>query len=320
MSETLPERFLARLREIIPPQNWPQVLASFGSVRRVSFRVNTLRSSVTDALAGLAAEGIEAEAETGFDNAFSVAADDKTALTRSRVYLDEDLYVQGLSSMLPPLLLAPRPGEKILDLAAAPGSKTTQLAALMENEGWISAVEVNKGRFHKLKDNLSRQEVRIAHTYLKDGSRVWRHVAEQFDRVLIDAPCSSEARFNMADPESYRYWSEKKIREMARKQGKLLFSAIQCLKPGGVLLYSTCSFAPEENELIVARAMKTFGDAVELLEVDLPFDNWQPGLTTWQNKKLANEISHCRRILPNERMEGFFLCLLHKRRSTLQQP
>jgi 16S rRNA (cytosine1407-C5)-methyltransferase len=109
--------------------------------------------------------------------------------------------------MLAPLALAPRPGETVLDLAAAPGGKTLQLAALMQNSGRLSAVEAVKGRFFRLRANLERGGVTNARTFLMDGRAVGRKCPEMFDRVLLDAPCSSEARFSRLDPRSWAHWS-----------------------------------------------------------------------------------------------------------------
>ena len=113
-------------------------------------------------------------------------------------------------------------------------------------------------------------------------------------------------------------WSEKKIREMQRKQKRLLFSAVQCLKPEGTLVYSTCTFAPEENELMINYILDKFPDALDVEEIDVPFDNVQPGLVEWQNKKMSPQLHRAARILPDGAMGGFFLCRLKKIRSTLQ--
>ncbi len=215
--------------------------------------------------------------------------------------------------MLPPLILAPRPGEKILDLCAAPGSKTLQMAAMMDNEGWISAVEAVKDRFFRMKANIEKNGATIVHTYHRDGIKVWRYVPEEFDRVLLDAPCSSEGQFALAEANSYRYWSERKIAEMNRKQKKLLFSAFQCLKPGGTLVYSTCTMAPEENEGVIDWFVKKFAGKVDILDLPLSHDALRPGLISFRGKAYDEAVRRASRILPDRLMEGFFICLLRKR-------
>lgn len=318
MSETmLPELFISRLREILHQDACEACLESFHGQRVPSFRVNTLKAEIAEVIQQLSSLGLDVNKVEWAENAFWVPTDQREKLTNSDVAEQGHIYIQSLSSMMPPLLLNPLPGERILDIAAAPGSKTLQMAAMMENEGWISAVEIVKSRFFRLKDNIQRQGAEIVHTYLMDGSRVWKKCPEQFDRILVDAPCSSESRFQSADPATYQFWSEKKIKEQAKKQGKLLFSAIQSLKPGGELVYSTCSFAPEENETTVDKALKTFGDAIEILPIELPFEGWQQGMTKWRKKSFHPDLVKCRRILPSDTMEGFFLCKLRKKRSTI---
>ena len=180
--------------------------------------------------------------------------------------------------MVPPILLSPQSEECILDLGAAPGSKTLQLAELMGNQGSIWAVESVRGRFFRLRDNLARYGAENVQTHLADGTRLWRRHPERFDRVLLDAPCSSEGRFRADAPKTYAYWSEKKIAEASRKQRRLCYAAVQCLKPGGVLVYSTCTFAPEENEAIINRVLRQFAGALTVEDIALPFDQCIVGL------------------------------------------
>jgi 16S rRNA (cytosine1407-C5)-methyltransferase len=178
-------------------------------------------------------------------------------------------------------------------------------------------VEKSKGRFFKLKANLKHHQVSCVDLYLTDGAGVWRKTPERFDRVLLDAPCSSESRFRADKPKTFEHWKLKKIKEMAKKQKALIKSAIKSLKPGGVLVYSTCSFAAEENEAIIHFALKQFQDAIQVEPFDLPIDNIQPGLLSWQGKEYHPQVQHSVRILPNLLMDGFYLCRLKKRTSTL---
>jgi 16S rRNA (cytosine1407-C5)-methyltransferase len=183
----------------------------------------------------------------------------------------------------------------------------------MRNQGQISAVEVVRGRYYKLCDNLRTAGASIVRTYLKDGRSVGNKTPERFDRVLIDAPCSSEARFRCDQPETWGYWSLRKIREQARKQRGLLKSGVRALKRGGLLAYCTCSFAPEENEVVIDRQLRR-DDSMEVVPLDgLPIDNVQPGLTQWEEKPLSTDLNKAIRVLPTESMDGFFICLLRKR-------
>ncbi|HEX7069602.1 MAG TPA: RsmB/NOP family class I SAM-dependent RNA methyltransferase [Rhodothermales bacterium] len=313
----LPEDFLLRLRRIVPSYRLPDVLRSFTLPSAVGFRVNTLRSDRQLVLASLAAGGLEPHPVPWWDQAFWLPSADRDRLLASEAYRSGHIYVQNLSSMIPPLVLDPQPGERVLDLTAAPGSKTLQIAGLMNQEGEIAAVELVRARFFKLRDNLRRQGADRVRTFLQDGERVWRYRPEHFDRVLLDAPCSSEGRFQTADADSYRFWSPRKIAEMTRKQRRLVFSGINALRPGGRLVYSTCAFAPEENEGAIAHALETFGDAVEVEPIDLQVEARVPPLPEWDGRAFPAEVQQAMRILPDGIMEGFFVCSLRKHASTV---
>jgi 16S rRNA (cytosine1407-C5)-methyltransferase len=310
---SLPDVFLERLRNVVPPERQAEVLAQFSRDVNVGLRLNPLRADPAATRAALETDGIALNPVSWSPLAFTVAPAAKRALTEHPAFARGDFYIQNLSSQLAPLLLDPQPGETVLDLAAAPGGKTCQMAALMANQGRISAVEPVRDRFFRLRANLDQQGVSIARTYLADGRAVGRKCPAMFDRVLLDAPCSSEARFDARDPDSYAHWSLRKVAECAHKQKRLLRAAWDALKPGGRLLYSTCSFAPEENETIVASLLKQVGEAAVVCPVPWRLDAFMPGLTTWAGKPLPEALRHAVRVLPDERFDGFFLCLIEKR-------
>jgi 16S rRNA (cytosine1407-C5)-methyltransferase len=312
MTEVLPSRFLERLQSIIPECDWESVLASFASTRPVCFRINPLRASPDEVISELQGLGLNPEPVAWNALGYTLPPEVRSLLTDSAPFNEGRIYIQGLSSQLASIVLDPSPGEVVLDLAAAPGGKTLHIAALMQDQGQLSAVEPVKNRFFKLRANLERGGASMVKTYLKDGREVGHKVPERFDRVMLDAPCSSEARIRADKPDSWSHWSEKKIKEVARKQKRLIHSAILALKPGGRLLYSTCSFAPEENELVIQDALRRHPE-MEVLPVDLPLGNIQNGLTEWSGKTLNPEVTKCRRVLPDGQMDGFFLCLLQKK-------
>ena len=308
----LPPRFLSRLAELFSPDERQQVLRAIHGRSGVGFRVNPLQASPQTALEALACAGLTPRALAQVPDGFVVPASERARLSSSLPATRGEIYIQNPSSMLAALILAPQPGERILDLCAAPGSKTLHMAALMRNRGWISAVEPVKQRYHRLRANIHRHGARIVRCYQRDGMRVWRLVGPTFDRVLVDAPCSSEGRFTLHDPNSYAYWSEKKIRQMARKQKKLLYSGLQCLKPGGRLLYCTCTLAPEENEAVVAAALRVFGDTVTIIPINMDAPS-RPALRAWAGQEFPPAVwRHCRRILPDGLWGGFFFCLFEK--------
>lgn len=302
----LPER-LAEILEQPAFDTWRSLTPS-----AVSGRVNTLRADRDAVLAELSGAGFDVTPVSWFDEAFTVPASQRAALARCPLVDDGRVYLQNLSSMLPPMCLAPQPGMEVLDLAAAPGSKTLQMAAQMRDTGRLAAVERSRTRFHKLKANCRRAGAACVRLYLKDGTVVGRLTPERFDRVLVDAPCSSEARIDPADPATAAYWSEKKIRQLAGLQRRLLASGVEALKPGGLLAYATCTFAPEENEAVVDSVLRRYADTLELLPLYLPLPNAHPGLTAWRGDAFLPELTHSARILPDGVMEGFYLALLRK--------
>lgn len=319
LHNVLPTPFRQRLESILPSDRFDPCWRTFYRPPATVFRVNLLKTDAESLIPELHAAGLTPSPLPWNPEAFTVPDAQRRSLTETDACRQGRLYIQNPSSMVPPLVLDPAPDEWILDLTAAPGSKTLQLAAMMGNRGKISAVELVRSRFFRLRDNLTLGGATNVQTYLKDGSRVWRSCPEQFDRVLLDAPCSSEGRFYTEDPKSFAYWSKKKIAEMSRKQKRLFYSAVQSLKPGGILVYSTCTFAPEENELIVQRALQQFPDALSIETIDLPLIDFQEGLAEWDGKDLHPELKKAARILPDGLMEGFFICKLRKLDSTIDR-
>ncbi len=308
----LPAEFLNRLRTIIRPADWDAVLASFSTSRSPAFRVNTLQATADEVQGELSSAGLTPEAVTWSPTAFRIPAEHRERLTHSAAASDGRIYVQSLSSQLAALLLAPQPGETVVDLAAAPGGKSSHLAALMQNQGWLSVVEPIRDRFFRLQANLKRLGVTIAHYYLMDGRKVAQKTGPRFDRVLLDAPCSAESRFRVGQPESFRFWSPRKVRESARKQAGLIRSAWGALRPGGRLLYCTCTFAPEENEAIIAGLLAEQGPAARVLELPAWLPDSQPGLVSFEGGEFPQACQATRRILPTATQDAFYYALLEK--------
>jgi 16S rRNA (cytosine1407-C5)-methyltransferase len=312
---TLPAEFLDRLGRLVPASHHDAVVRSFGRRKPVSFRVNTLKAAVRDVLESLKQAGFKAGNVPWMKEAFLLQNRSQRDLESTPEYEQGLLYLQNLSSMVPPLVLAPQPGERVLDLAAAPGSKTTQMAAMMGNEGSITAVDENAVRVERLKANLARQGVICAEAITADGAMVGGDRPEGFDRVLLDAPCTAEGRFLAGEPRTYSYWRVEKVRKTARLQKRLMRSALQALRVGGMMVYSTCTFSPEENEGVLAWALERFPDQVECLPVKVPLPNALPGVATWEGRAFPAGTTNGMRILPTDSMEGFFVAKLIKRAS-----
>lgn len=299
--------FLDRLRTIVGSERYDTVVQSFARPGVFSVRINTLKTTRPEICARLKERNIAFREIPWSSEALVLEGIPREELTRMDLINEGLLYRQSLSSMLPAVILAPQPGERVLDMCAAPGSKTTQMSAMMRNEGEIVAVEAVRGRYYKLKSVVALAGAANVALKLTDARRFRSPVL--FDRILVDAPCSSEGRFKTDDPETYAYWSPRKIREMARKQRGLLLSASRLLKPGGTLVYATCTFAPEENEGVADWLLRKTGGRLSLEPVHFAGISSYPPLERWQQKIFSPSIKNCLRILPDSsgEMEGFFI-------------
>ena len=229
-------------------------------------------------------------------------------LGRSLEHLLGYYYVQEISSMLSVLALKPKPNELVLDLAAAPGSKTTQIAAKMENTGTIIANDVSLGRLKILSSNTERCGVTNLIIARKEGSALCRRLQKAgfaLDKILVDAPCSGEGTLR-SSPITYKMWNPNTIKTLSRVQKSLVANALEILKPKGELVYSTCTHAPEENEEVVDFVLKNF-DNIKIETINLPI-KCRNGLTRWNGQEYDNEVIKSCRIYPQDNdTEGFFL-------------
>lgn len=309
----LPEAFEQRLQQIIPADRLPALLAALASPQATTFRVHRPNAADAEVLKQLADDDITATPLSWCDRIYTVPEARRRALTGHPLTRSGCLYIQNPSSIMPVIALDPQPGEEVMDMCAAPGGKTLCLVDAMQGEGRVATVEAVRGRFFKLRHMVQLYGANIVQCYNTDARNLWRKVPERFDRILLDAPCSSESRIRIDDPDSWKFWSPKKNSEMARKQAGLIRSAFDCLKPGGVMVYCTCTYAPEENELIVQSLLERFGEQAVIEPVALPCPNRMRGLTGWQAKVLDPQLAHAVRILPDRVQDAFFLCRIRKR-------
>ncbi len=311
-----PEGFVERLGEIVAPHPVEMVLEQLATERRPCFRVNRLKTTPELMLKALGRLGIDADPWPHKPDALFVAPTQRQAVLDSDMYRGGLLYSQSLSSQLAAACLPVRPGMHVLDMCAAPGGKTLQLAAMMQGEGTLLANEAVRKRFFKLRSVLAQQGADTVQTMLQDGRWLWRRFANTFDAILVDAPCSTEARMRPGEPASQSHWSLRKIRETSRKQKGLLRSAIRCLKTGGCLVYATCSFAPEENELVIQDAIRHYGEIISTEPISIQGLPTMPGLTRWRGRHLAEQVRSAVRILPGPYSDAMFICLIRKHSST----
>ncbi|MEW5720950.1 MAG: RsmB/NOP family class I SAM-dependent RNA methyltransferase [Chloroflexota bacterium] len=317
MSQTLPPLFLARLPRLVPAEQLAAVTRAFAR-RPTTFRVNTLKTTRAAARSQLSALGFQLDDVPWYADAFVLRNKSKRELLETPLYANGEIYVQSLSSMLPPLILDPQPGDHICDLTAAPGSKTTQIAALMNNTGEIVANDRSKIRLSKLVANLKLQGVTNVRTRLSSGEDLWKRFPEYFDKVLVDAPCSLEGRFEAGNPKSFGDWSLRKVEFLSAIQCHLLRSAVTLTKPGGVIVYSTCTLSPEENERVIDWILNKEPGVVQVEPIHLAIENLQPGIPHWEREEFSPQVRATIRILPSEMLEGFFVAKLRKRQPRSQ--
>ena len=297
-----------RLARLVPAGGHPAAEEHFLGPRPVALRVNTLRADPAAVAAGFAADGIPLRPVAWSPAAFVADPADRERVVRHPRVEGGAAYPQGLASQLAALALDPRPGESALDLCSAPGGKTLDLAARLGPDADLAAVESSRPRFFRLKANLERAGAGFVRTYLHDGRRTGGKVPGRFDAVLLDAPCSGDTRLRGGgDPSA---WGVRKAKRLAGKQRQLLGSAIACARPGGRVLYATCSFSPEENEAVVDHALRVGG--VEAEALSLPEGLAVPGLAGWEGEGFHPGVRLARRVLPAGPVEGFFLALLRR--------
>ena len=299
---------IERLGEVLPESNLEAFLDTARRVRGTWLRVNTLRSSVERIKQQLTRASVEYTTSAWCPEAL-LAQGSVRAVQQLGGWDQGAFHIQSPSSIAASLALDPRPGESVLDMCAAPGSKTSHLAALMNNEGRLIANDLSKARSHRLRSVLdllgAKATVRVG-----PGERIGRREPETYDRILVDAPCSGEGMMNAEDPRTYARWKPKTPARLASRQKSLLHSAIEALKPGGTIVYSTCTFAPEENELVVERALKVYDGRVGLETIELDLPGRVPACRQFKGKALPERNEYVR-LAPPE-MDGFFLVRLRK--------
>lgn len=302
----LPIDFIENIYELYDPLKVDQILQGMMNPRNTTIRVNTIKYNIQDLMRYFKEKNIKFERVLWYSDALIIKNATEKELQKLEIYEKGYIYLQSLSSMVPPLVLNPKKGEKVLDLTAAPGSKTTQMAALMENEGYILANELDKIRSERLQYNVKSQGAEIVEVINGRGEKIGNSYTEYFDKVLLDTPCSGEGRFLLGKTMTYKEWSLKKVNQLAKIQKKLFESAYKATKRNGIMVYSTCTINKEENEYILDWAVNNFD--IKLLEINLNIKEAIKGDNTGLNSSIDRAI----KILPSQNMEGFFVAKIKK--------
>jgi NOL1/NOP2/sun family putative RNA methylase len=270
-------------------------------------RVNTLRASPALAREALAAEGVAFEAVDWHPGLLKLPGG---APGTSWTYYHGWLHGQEEVSALPPLALDPRPGERVFDACAAPGSKTTQAAALMDDRGTLVGNDNSLGRLSALRHNAERLGVTNLVVTNADARNYsfeplgGEDAFGRFDRSLVDAPCSCEGTVRK-NPDVLDEWDLDHVRGLVGVQKGILRRAVQATRPGGVVVYSTCTFAPEENEAVLAHVLER--EDCRVVPLELPLET-RPGVTGWEGDRFPDEVRHARRVYPHHNDTGGFFC------------
>lgn len=271
-----------------------EIIEGYKANRVSSFRVNTLKANIDEIEDILSSNKIIYHKVNFYDAAFYIDNSDIDKVRNLDIYIDGKIYLQSLSSMLPPLFMDVKEGESILDMTAAPGGKTSLIAALSKNKVLITAIEKNKIRCDRLKYNLDKLGVKKVTTLNVDASNLDPYF--RFDKILLDAPCSGSGTILLNESKNF---NKELIDKCIKIQKILLTKAIEVLKIGGTLIYSTCSILKEENEDIVNEVLKRGN--VKIVPISL---NELP--------KLPTNIDGVICVRPTDLYEGFFLAKLEK--------
>ncbi len=277
-----------------------EIIEGYQTKRKTTLRINTIKSNIEEIKNELEKEKIEYETIKWSKEALIIKNADEKTIQEMEIYKNGKIYLQSLSSMLPPIILEPKEGTDILDMAAAPGGKTTQIAALTNNKAHITACEKNKIRAERLKYNVDKQGATCVFIMPKDSRFIDDFFS--FDQILLDAPCSGSGTLDYNDANVEKYFTEQLIERSSKTQKTLLSKAIKLLKPGHEMVYSTCSILDCENEDVVSSVIKNGN--IEIVPINFEGMEELPILPT--------KISGTLCVKPTELYEGFFVAKIKR--------
>lgn len=296
----IPEFLIEKLEAQYGVEIKDKIIDGYSKQRKVTFRVNTIKSSREKVEDVLKKQNIEYENVSWNSDAFIIKNVREEEIQNLDIYQNGEIYLQSLSSMLPPIILKPEQGKDILDMAAAPGGKTTQMAALSNNKAHITACEMNVIRAERLKYNIEKQGASCVYVMQKDSRQIDDFFS--FDQILLDSPCSGSGTLNSQDNNTEKYFTPKLVEKSTKSQLTLLRKALKILKPGCEMVYSTCSILQEENENIVKKVLSE--NKAEI--VPIKFE----GIEELPKLPVTLEGTLC--VAPNELYEGFYIAKIKK--------
>ena len=294
------EFLIEMLKEQYGEELTNKILEGYNVKRKVTFRVNTLRTTLEAVEKALKENNIEYEKSIISEDAFIINNVNESEIYKLDIYENGEIYLQSLSSMLPPIILAPKENTDILDMCAAPGGKTTQMAVLTNNNAHITACEMNKIRCDRLKYNIEKQGASSVYVMQEDARKINDFFS--FDQILLDAPCSGSGTLNVEDKNLEKTFTKVLIEKSMKSQLELLKKALKILKPGHEMIYSTCSILACENEEIVEKALK--GINAKIVPIEFETKETLPILPTKIDGTLC--------VMPTETYEGFFIAKIIK--------
>ena len=312
IKEKLPSNLIEKIKLDYDENIVSEIFEGYLVKRDVSLRINALKAEKGEIIKVLENESIKYETVSWYDDALVLKDVDESSIEKLTIYEEGKIYLQNLSSMLPPLLLEPEEKKDILDMTAAPGGKTTQIAALTNNKSYITACEKNKIKAERLKYNLNKQGAN-AYVIEKDARDLDNFL--KYDMILLDAPCSGSGTILLNNESENIRFTEEFENKLEKVQTKLLEKAINLLKKDEVMVYSTCSILRRENENIINKILKyrkrvlINNSILKQGKIEIiPYDTKRCG----EIKTLPTTINGAFLVMPNEKFEGFFAIKLKK--------
>lgn len=300
MKKNIPEFLIQKLENQYGKEITKGILEGYSKVRNVTLRVNKLKADIETIKKELNKANILYKEVPWSKEALIIENVREKEIQNMEIYEKGQVYLQSLSSMLPPIALEPKEGKDILDMAAAPGGKTTQIAALVGNKASITACEINNIRAERLKYNLQKQGASCVYVMQTDARKINDFFS--FDQILLDAPCSGSGTLDINNEKLEKIFTKKLIQKSTSAQIALLRKAIKILKSGQEMVYSTCSILQEENEDIVNQVLKE--SKVEIVPIEFEGMEDLPLLPS----KIKGTLCVC----PNQAYEGFFIAKIRK--------